>query len=84
MFESKKKKKKRKKPLKHRFQSIYVFSESDVGKEGEFIAIANELGKALATRKIHFVFKGGIQGLKGIAALSASRKRGQILSVHIK
>ena len=61
MFESKKEErteKERKKPLKHRFHFIYVFDEFDVGKEGEFIVVANELGKVLATRKIHFVYGG--------------------------
>ena len=60
MSESKKKKEERKKPPKHRFQSICIFGESDVRKEGEFVVVANELGKFLATRKIHFVYEGGI------------------------
>ena len=84
MFESEKMKEERKKPSKHRFQSIYVFNESDVGKKGEFIVIANELGKVLVATKIHFVYKGGIQGLRGSVTLLVSKKRGQILSVHIK
>ena len=60
MSETKKKKKKRKKPLKHRFQSICVFSKFDVGKEGEFVAVANKLEKILTARKIHFLYGGGI------------------------
>ena len=60
MSESKKKKEEREKLLKHRFQSIYVFGESDVRKEGEFVATANELRNVLAARKIHFVYGGGI------------------------
>ena len=64
MFESKKEERKerkeRKKPPKYRFQSICVFSEPDVGKEGEFIATTNELGKVLASRKINFIYRGGI------------------------
>ena len=59
MFESKKEKRKegkeRKKPPKHGFHSICVFSESDAGKEGEFIVAANDLGKVLVARKIHCV-----------------------------
>ena len=70
--------------MKHRFQSICVFGESDVGKEGEFVATANELGKVLSARKIHFVYGRGIQGLRGNVTLSACRKGGQILSVHVK
>ena len=64
MFESKKEERKeekeRKKPPKHRFHSTYVFGESDVRKEGEFIVVANELGKVLVARKIHFAYGGGI------------------------
>ena len=62
MFESKEKKeerkerKERKKPLKHRFKSICVFGESKVGKEGEFIVAASELGNVLFSRKINFVY----------------------------
>ena len=50
MSESKKKKKEerkeekeKKRPSKHRFKSICVFGESDVRRESEFIAAANEL-----------------------------------------
>ena len=60
MSESKKKKKERKKPLKHRFQFICVLGEFDVRREGEFIAVANELGNVLVTKKINFVYEGGI------------------------
>ena len=76
MSESKKKKKEKKTPPKHRFQYIYVFGESNVGKEGEFVATVKELGKILAARKIHFMYRGGIQGLRGSATLSACRKKG--------
>ena len=71
MSESNKKKEERKTPPKCRFHSICIFGESDVGKEEEFVAASNELGKSLAARKIHFVYGGGIQGLRGSAALSA-------------
>ena len=84
MSESNKKKEERKTPLKCRFHSICIFGEPDVGKEGEFVAAAKELGKVVAARKIHFVYGGGIQGLRGSAALSACRKGSQILSVRIK
>ena len=88
MFESKKKDRKegkdRKKPPKHRFQSICVFDKSNVGEKGEFIAATNELGKVLTARKINFMYRGGIQGLRGNAALSTSRKGSQILSICIK
>ena len=90
MFDSKKKKeerkerKKRKKPPKHRFQSICVFGESNVGREEEFIVAANELANILIARKINFVYGGGIQGLRGRIVLSVSRKGSQILSICIK
>ena len=57
MSESKKEKdekneeKERKRPPKYRFKSICIFGESDVGKEGEFIAVASELGNVLAVEK---------------------------------
>ena len=88
MSESKKEKeerrKEKKKPPKHRFKSICVFGESDVGKEGEFLAASSELGHVLASRKINFVYGGGIQGLRGCAALSASYRGSTILSVRVK
>ena len=80
MFESKKKKeerkeeKERKKPPKHRFKSICIFDEFDVGREEEFIVAASELGHILTIRKINFVYGGGIQGLKGSMVILASIK----------
>ena len=60
MFKSKKNKEERKKPLKYRFQFVYVFGESNVGKEREFITKTKKLGKVLVARKINFVYRGGI------------------------
>ena len=87
MFRSKKKKeerkeeKERKKPLKHKFKSICIFNESNVGRKGAFIATTSEIGNVLASRKINFVYGGGIQDLSGNATISTSMKGSQILSV---
>ena len=43
-----KQEKERKKPSKHIFKSTYVFNEFDIGREGDFIATASELGNVLA------------------------------------
>ena len=78
MFESKKKKeekkegKERKRPPKHRFKSICVFSESDVKREREFIVTVSELGNVLVTKKINFVYGGGIQYFRGNVVISVS------------
>ena len=62
MFKIKQKKMERKegreriKPPKHRFKSICVFDEFDVGREGEFIVGISELGNVLLARKRNCVW----------------------------
>ncbi|KAI3472759.1 hypothetical protein Pfo_031024 [Paulownia fortunei] len=54
-----------------KFNSICVFCGSNLGKNGEFIGAANNLGRTLAQRKIHLVYGGGSLGLMGSVAISA-------------
>ena len=54
-----------------KFNSICVFCGSNLGKNGEFIGAANNLGRTLAERKIHLVYGGGSLGLMGSVAISA-------------
>ena len=58
--------------LKYRFKSICIFGKTDFVKDGEFLTVAKELGNALAAKKINFVYEGGIQGLRGSMAISAT------------
>ena len=81
---SEKKKEKKGITPKCRFTSICIFGETDVGKDGEFLTAAKELGNELADRKINFVYAGGIQGLTGSVAISATIKGSRGLSVKVK
>ena len=54
-----------------KFNSICVFCGSNLGKNGEFIGAANNLGRTLGERKIHLVYGGGSLGLMGSVAISA-------------
>ena len=70
--------------LKCRMKSICIFGESDFCKSEEFLAASKELGVALAARKINFIYGGGVQGLRGSAAISAVTKGSEVLSVTVK
>ena len=87
MSESKKQKvareEKIERPPKRRLKSICVFGESDAGKDEEFKIAANALGLLLADKKINFVYGGGVQGLRGSAAISAAINGTQVMSVRI-
>jgi len=70
--------------LKCSFKSICIFGETDLGKDKEFIPTANELGRALAARKINFIYGGGIQGLRGSVAIAATMNGSKGLNVRVK
>ena len=62
--------KRKEKPLKHRFKSIYVFSEFDVEKKRDFIAAAiSELGNVLITKKINLMYGGGVKEIMLVKSL---------------
>ena len=67
-----------------RFKSIYVFSDVETGKNGEFLTAASDLGNALVVRKINLVYRGGIQGLQGSTTIFASIKGNKVLGVVVK
>ena len=67
-----------------RFTSICIFGDTDVGKDADFLIAAQDLGKALAARKINFLYGGGIEGLRGSVAISATMKGSKGLNVRVK
>ena len=71
-------------PSRHIFKSICVFSELNVGNNGEFLIVASDISNALIARKINFVYRGGIQDLRGNAIISTSTKGSKILGVIVK
>ena len=71
-------------PSRHRFKAIYVFSDLETRKSGEFLTTASDLGNVLITRKINLVYRGGIQGLQGSTIISASIKGSKVLGVVVK
>ena len=65
----------------HHIKNICVFTESNPGKEKEFLESANHLGKVLAKRKIHLVYGGGSLGLMGGVSITAFLEGSQVLGV---
>ena len=47
-------------PLRCRSKSIYVFSELETRKSGEFLIATSDLGNAFTIRKINLVYGRGI------------------------
>ena len=70
-------------PSQRRIQSICVFGGSNLGIDHEFMKAANELGHVLAARKIHIVYGGGIQGLRGSVAMTACIKGSKVLGIRL-
>jgi len=52
-----------------KIKDICVFGGSGLGKEQEFLESAYHLGRVLAERKIHLVYRGGSLGLMGVFQL---------------
>ena len=71
-------------PSRHKFISICVFSDIETENSGEFLTVVSDLGNVLATKKINFVYGGGIQGLQGSTIISASIKGSKVLDVIVK
>ena len=59
LFE-RKKEKEVKNSSRHKFKSIYIFSDLETEKNGEFLTITSDLGNTLTARKINMVYGGGI------------------------
>ncbi|XVE99128.1 hypothetical protein REPUB_Repub03eG0170700 [Reevesia pubescens] len=62
-------------------KNICVFCGSNLGKDKEFLKIANNLGQILAERKIHLLYGGGSIGLMGCIATAAHLGGSQILGI---
>ena len=71
-------------PSRRKFKFICVFNDLKTRKSGEFLTAASDLDNALAARKINLVYGGGIHGLWGSIAISASIKGSKILDVVVK
>ena len=65
----------------HHIRNICVFGGSSLGKEKEFLESANHLGRVLAERKIHLVYRGGSLGLMGCVSITAFLGGTQVLGV---
>jgi uncharacterized protein (TIGR00730 family) len=65
----------------HQIRNICVFGGSNLGKEKEFLELANHLGQVLAERKIHLVYGGGSFGLMGGVSIAAFLGGSQVLGV---
>ncbi|XVE95674.1 hypothetical protein REPUB_Repub02eG0119000 [Reevesia pubescens] len=62
-------------------KSVCVFCGSNPGKDGEFINIANNLGRVLAEQKIHLVYGGSSLRLMGCIATAAHLGGSKVLGV---
>ena len=61
-----------------KIKNICVFGGSSPGKENEFLKSANHLGRVLAERKIHLVYRRGSLGLMGMS-IAVFLKGSQVL-----
>ena len=52
-------------------KNICVFSEFRYGKYKEFVQAAMDLGRAIAERKLHLVYRGGDRGLSKLVSEAA-------------
>jgi predicted Rossmann-fold nucleotide-binding protein len=64
--------------LSNHIRNIYVVGGSSPGKEKEFLESANHLGRVLAERKIHLVYRRGSLGLMGMS-IAVFLKGSQVL-----
>jgi uncharacterized protein (TIGR00730 family) len=62
-------------------RNICVFGGSSLGKEKEFLELANHLGQVLAERKIHLVNGGGSLGLMGVVSIAVFLGGNKVLGV---
>ncbi|XVF35440.1 hypothetical protein REPUB_Repub18cG0146100 [Reevesia pubescens] len=62
-------------------KNVCVFCGSNLGKDEEFVNIANNLGRVLAERKIHLVYGGGSLGLMGCVANAAHLGGSKVLGI---
>jgi len=62
-------------------RNICVFGGFSLGKEKEFLELANHLGQVLAERKIHLVNGGGSLGLMGVVSIAAFLGGNKVLGV---
>ncbi|KAK0592605.1 hypothetical protein LWI29_022186 [Acer saccharum] len=65
----------------HRFTNICVFCGSSSGKDEGFEETVKNLGKVLAEKRIHLVYRGGSLGLIGCMSKVANEGGSQILCI---
>ncbi len=66
------------------FKSICVIGGMASGKDSEFWPVADDLGKAIAYKKITQIYGGGVRDLQGWVAVSAMKKGGRVLGISLK
>lgn len=62
-------------------QSVGVFCGSSSNVDGDYLALASELGRALADQRIGIVYGGGDSGLMGAVAGAAMKAGGEVTGV---
>ncbi|XVE57181.1 hypothetical protein DITRI_Ditri04bG0071300 [Diplodiscus trichospermus] len=67
--------------LARQIKSICVFCGSNPGKNAKFVEAVNNLGKVLAKRKIHLVYRGGSLGLMGCVSTAAHVGGSHVLGI---
>ncbi|XVE62123.1 hypothetical protein DITRI_Ditri06bG0093700 [Diplodiscus trichospermus] len=67
--------------LSRQIKSICVFCGSNPGKNAKFVDAAHNLGRVLAKRKIHLVYRGGSLGLMRCMPTAAHVGGSQVLGI---
>ncbi|KAK9192408.1 hypothetical protein WN944_003098 [Citrus x changshan-huyou] len=63
------------------FKNICVLSGFKYGKHKEFIEVTIDLGRSIAERKLHLVYRGGNQGLSKLVSEAAFFRGSQVLGI---
>ncbi|KAK9175110.1 hypothetical protein WN944_027116 [Citrus x changshan-huyou] len=62
-------------------KNICVLSGFNYGKYKEFVEASIDLGRSIAERKLHLVYRGGNRGLSKLVSEAAFVKESQVLSI---
>ncbi|KAK9232535.1 hypothetical protein WN943_022782 [Citrus x changshan-huyou] len=63
------------------FKNICVLSRFNYGKHKEFVEAAVDLGRSIAERKLHLVYRGGNRGLSKLVSEAAFVKGSQVSGI---
>ncbi|KAK9200528.1 hypothetical protein WN944_015726 [Citrus x changshan-huyou] len=67
-----------------KFKNICVLSGFNYGKHKEFVEAAIDLGRSIAERKLHLVYRGGNRGLSKLVSEAAFVKGSQVLCIILR